>query len=68
MEENNVENIKKTMHDQSGKIVLSVSVFPPLPEKVKKVDYVSGGIPQEIRLGNAGPTSHYKKLKVKRLL
>ena len=56
------------VHDQSGKIVLRVFVFPPLPEKVKKVDYISGGIPQEIRLGNAAPTRHYKKLKVKRLL
>ena len=56
------------VHDQSGKIVLRVFVFPPLPENVKKVDYVSGGIPQEIRLGNAGHTSHYKKLKVNRLL
>ena len=53
------------IHNQVGKKVCRVQVFPPLPENVRKVDYVYGGIPQEIRLSNAGPTERYKNLEVK---
>ena len=53
------------IHNQVGKKVCRVQVFPPLPENVWKVDYVYGGIPQEIRLSNAGPTERYKNLEVK---
>ena len=53
------------IHNQVGKKVCRVQVFPPLPENVRKVDYVYGGIPQKIRLSNAGPTERYKNLEVK---
>ena len=53
------------IHNQVGKKICRVQVFPPLPENVRKVDYVYGGIPQEIRLSNAGPTERYKNLEVK---
>ena len=53
------------IHNQVGKKVCRVQVFPPLPENVRKVDYVYGGIPQDIRLSNAGPTERYKNLEVK---
>lgn len=53
------------IHNQVGKKVCRVQVFPPLPENVRKVDYVYGDIPQEIRLSNAGPTERYKNLEVK---
>ena len=53
------------IHNQVGKKICRVQVFPPLPENVRKVDYVYGGIPQDIRLSNAGPTERYKNLEVK---
>ena len=53
------------IHNQVGKKICRVQVFPPLPENVRKVDYVYGGIPQKIRLSNAGPTERYKNLEVK---
>ena len=53
------------IHNQVGKKVCRVQVFPPLPENVRKVDYVYGDIPQEIRLSNAGPIKNFKNLDVK---
>ncbi|MBO7247152.1 MAG: M56 family metallopeptidase [Bacteroidaceae bacterium] len=53
------------IHNQVGKKICRVQVFPPLPENVRKVDYVYGGIPKDIRLSNAGPTERYKNLEVK---
>ena len=53
------------IHNQVGKKVCRVQVFPPLPENVRKVDYVYGGIPQKIRLSNAGPIKSLKNLEVK---
>ena len=53
------------IHNQVGKKVCRVQVFPPLPENVRKVDYVYGSIPQEIRLSNAGPIKSFKNLDVK---
>ena len=53
------------IHNQVGKKVCRVQVFPPLPENVRKVDYVYGGIPQDIRLSNAGPIKSLKNLEVK---
>ncbi|MBR4302400.1 MAG: M56 family metallopeptidase [Bacteroidaceae bacterium] len=53
------------IHNQVGKKVCRVQVFPPLPENVRKVDYVYGDIPQEIRLSNAGPIKGLKNLDVK---
>jgi hypothetical protein len=53
------------IHNQVGKKVCRVQVFPPLPENVRKVDYVYGSIPQEIRLSNAGPIKSFKNLEVK---
>lgn len=53
------------IHNQVGKKICRVQVFPPLPENVRKVDYVYGGIPQDIRLSNAGPTERFKNLEVK---
>ena len=53
------------IHNQVGKKVCRVQVFPPLPENVRKVDYVYGSIPQEIRLSNAGPIKNFKNLEVK---
>ncbi len=53
------------IHNQVGKKICRVQVFPPLPENVRKVDYVYGGIPQDIRLSNAGPIKSLKNLEVK---
>jgi beta-lactamase regulating signal transducer with metallopeptidase domain len=53
------------IHNQVGKKICRVQVFPPLPENVRKVDYVYGGIPQKIRLSNAGPIKSFKNLEVK---
>ena len=54
------------IHNQVGKKVCRVQVFPPLPENVRKVDYVYGGIPQDIRLSNdAGLKEIHTNLDVK---
>ena len=53
------------IHNQVGKKICRVQVFPPLPENVRKVDYVYGGIPQEIRLSNAGLRERHNNLEVK---
>ena len=53
------------IHNQVGKKICRVQVFPPLPENVRKVDYVYGGIPQDIRLSNAGLTERHNNLDVK---
>ena len=57
------------IHNQVGKKVCKVQVFPPLPENVRKVDYVDGDIPQEIRLSNdAGLKEIHTNLDVKPML
>lgn len=53
------------IHGQEGKTIRRVYVYPPLPEHVKRVDYIPSRIPASERLSNVAPYRAYQGLKVR---
>lgn len=52
------------IHGQKGDMVRFTLVFPPLPEDVKEVDYVSGYINDGLRLSNMSSRRNHTRLQI----